>query len=197
MVICHISPIFDNWRRSRPSSSTKGQLWVTLPPFEVALAGSWASMIMNRRYKQIDKLSENTPTFCVNIVPLLRVRRKSPTLTARCCARDLTVCLNGRWFFDASSWPRSSRSFVVNGWSMVVTFFLSRVAVMPWYYYKCYSVWGSTEQRYLGVYISFYWIFTCVVLDYLNVYWFAKMVRGALKVTRSLKANGVAAPKEN
>ena len=58
---------------------------------------------------------------------------------------------------------------------------------MPTYYYKCYSVWGSQEQRNLGTLISFYWISTCTVLDAINLFWFTKIVRGAMKLTRKLK----------
>lgn len=99
-----------------------------------------------------------------------------------------TPFVNQRWFFDAVGHPRSSCSFVTNGYAMGASFFLCRIAIMPIYYYKCFSVWGSQEQRSLGGLVSFYWISTCIVLDTINVYWFAKIVRGAIKLT--LKRNG-------
>jgi len=92
-----------------------------------------------------------------------------------------------RWFLDAISYPRTSISFVVNGYLMGASFFLCRILIMPVYYYKCYSVWGTDEQRNLGFLVNFYWIFTCIVLDAINLYWFAKIVKGALKLTRKLK----------
>lgn len=98
-----------------------------------------------------------------------------------------TPFVNQRWFFDAIGYPRMSRSFVVNGYVMGASFFLCRIAIMPTYYYKCYSVWGSQEQRNLGALISFYWISTCTVLDAINLFWFTKIVRGAMKLTRKLK----------
>ncbi|KAJ7386446.1 TLC domain [Desmophyllum pertusum] len=79
-----------------------------------------------------------------------------------------TPFVNQRWFFDAISHPRSSRGFFVNGYVMGGSFFLCRIMIMPIYYYKCYSVWGTEEQRNLGVLISFYWISTCIVLDAIN-----------------------------
>ena len=59
--------------------------------------------------------------------------------------------------------------------------------MMPIYYYKCYSVWGTEEQHNLGVLINFYWISTCIVLDTINLFWFTKIVKGAMKLTRKLK----------
>ncbi|XP_078353800.1 TLC domain-containing protein 4-like [Oculina patagonica] len=98
-----------------------------------------------------------------------------------------TPFVNQRWFFDAIGHPRSSRGFVINGYLMGASFFLCRILIMPIYYYKCYSVWGTEEQKNLGFLINFYWIFTCIVLDSINLYWFVKIVRGAMKLTRKLK----------
>lgn len=92
-----------------------------------------------------------------------------------------------RWFLDAVGHPRTSRGFVVNGYLMGASFFLCRILIMPVYYYKCYSVWGTKEQWNLGFLINFYWIFTCIMLDVINLYWFAKIVKGAMKLTRKMK----------
>lgn len=92
-----------------------------------------------------------------------------------------------RWFLDAVGHPRSSRGFIINGYLMGVSFFLCRILIMPIYYYKCYSVWGTSEQRDLGILVNFFWIFTCIVLDTINLYWFVKIVKGAIKLTRKLK----------
>lgn len=98
-----------------------------------------------------------------------------------------TPFVNQRWFLDAISYPRTSGSFIINGYLMGAAFFLCRILIMPIYYYKCYSVWGSEEQRNLGFLVNFFWIFTCIVLDAINLYWFGKIVRGAMKLTRKMK----------
>ncbi|XP_022795207.1 transmembrane protein 56-like isoform X2 [Stylophora pistillata] len=98
-----------------------------------------------------------------------------------------TPFVNQRWFFDAIGHPRSSSSFVINGYVMGASFFFCRILMMPIYYYKCYLVWGSDEQQQLGALINFYWISTCIVLDIINLYWFTKIVKGAMKLTRKLK----------
>jgi len=98
-----------------------------------------------------------------------------------------TPFVNQRWFLDATGHPRTSFGFVINGYVMGASFFLCRITIMPIYYYKCFSVWGSEEQRNLGFLINFFWIFTCIVLDAINLYWFAKIVKGAMKLTRKMK----------
>lgn len=98
-----------------------------------------------------------------------------------------TPFVNQRWFFDMIGQPRTSKGWIINGYMLGVSFFLCRIAIMPMYYYNCYSFWGSQQQRALGGIISFYWISTSVVLDVINLYWFSKIVRGALKLTRKLR----------
>ena len=66
-------------------------------------------------------------------------------------------------------------------------FFLCRIVIMPIYYNNCYVAWGTKQQKELGGLISFYWISTSAVLDVINLYWFSKIVRGAMKITRNLK----------
>ena len=70
---------------------------------------------------------------------------------------------------------------------MGASFFFCRILMMPIYYYKCYLVWGSEEQLQLGALVNFFWISTCIVLDIINLYWFTKIVKGAMKLTQKLK----------
>lgn len=98
-----------------------------------------------------------------------------------------TPFVNQRWFFDAVGHQRSSSSFIINGYVMGASFFFCRILMMPIYYYKCYLVWGSEEQLQLGALINFFWISTCIVLDIINLYWFTKIVKGAMKLTQKLK----------
>lgn len=98
-----------------------------------------------------------------------------------------TPFVNQRWFFDAIGRPRTCRSSIINGYVLGVSFFLCRIVVMPMYYNSCYVAWGTQQQKELGGLVSFYWISTSVVLDVINLYWFSKIVRGAMKITRNLK----------
>lgn len=98
-----------------------------------------------------------------------------------------TPFVNQRWFFDAIGRPRTCRSPIINGYALGVSFFVCRIVVMPIYYNSCYAAWGTQQQKELGGLVSFYWISTSVVLDVINLYWFSKIVRGAVKITRNLK----------
>ncbi|KXJ10732.1 transmembrane protein 56-A [Exaiptasia diaphana] len=96
-----------------------------------------------------------------------------------------TVFVNQRWYFSVIGEPHSSRSFLINAWSMVISFFLCRIAVIPYYYYKCFIVWDTPGRRLLGVIPQTLWIFTSTVLDVLNVFWMTKMIRGGIKILKA------------
>ncbi|XP_066298253.1 TLC domain-containing protein 4-A-like [Branchiostoma lanceolatum] len=93
-----------------------------------------------------------------------------------------TPFVNNRWFLDALNHPRMSKAFVGNGLLMTGSFFLVRIAVMPIYWYKVYTVLGTEPYHRLGFGPQFCWISVCLVLDILNAVWFRKMLRGAQKL---------------
>jgi len=67
---------------------------------------------------------------------------------------------------------------------MASTFFLSRVASIPPYWYKVYSVYGSVTSRQLGV-MWYILILSCVVLDFINLFWFCRIYQGVRRAFRS------------
>ncbi|KAK3755303.1 hypothetical protein QZH41_014616, partial [Actinostola sp. cb2023] len=93
-----------------------------------------------------------------------------------------TVFVNQRWYFSIIGEPHSSRNFLINAWMMVISFFLCRIVVIPYYYYKCYIVWDTPGRRLLGVLSQTLWIFTSIVLDVLNIFWMFKMIRGGARI---------------
>lgn len=90
-----------------------------------------------------------------------------------------------RWYFSVIGEPHTSCSFLLNAWLMVISFFLCRIVVIPYYYYKCFIVWDTPERQLLGFMPQLIWIFTSCVLDVLNVFWMFKMVRGGVKILMS------------
>ena len=90
-----------------------------------------------------------------------------------------------RWFFDAVEYPRSSRLFLINGIAMAIFFFLVRVLIIPPYWLSVYAVYGTEAYRKLGL-LWYILISSCSLLDVINIYWFIKIVRGAVKVLRSV-----------
>jgi len=81
-------------------------------------------------------------------------------------------------------YPRRSRLFLLNGFAMASTFFLSRIASIPPYWYKVYSVYGSVTSHQLGV-MWYLLIFSCVVLDVINIFWFSRIFQGVRRVFRT------------
>ncbi|XP_046852175.1 TLC domain-containing protein 4-like [Xenia sp. Carnegie-2017] len=93
-----------------------------------------------------------------------------------------TPFVNQRWFYHITGQPRHSRLFVQNGIIMVFAFFLGRIVFIPYFYFKTLSVWSDPKRIALGPVVSFLWIFTTIVLDVLNIFWFFKMIQGCVKL---------------
>ncbi len=89
------------------------------------------------------------------------------------------------WFFEVLGYSKASKPNIANGVLMAVVFFLVRIAVMPVYYSRMCSVYG-TEAFYK---VSFggrsAWIFSSICLDIMNIMWMHKIARGCYKVLRS------------
>ncbi|KAG9343944.1 hypothetical protein JZ751_013332 [Albula glossodonta] len=87
-----------------------------------------------------------------------------------------------RWFFEVLSYPRTDRLVVANGVAMAVVFFLVRIAVMPPYYLRVASTFGTPAFERLGLGAQVAWITSCICLDVLNTVWMYKIARGCYKV---------------
>ena len=81
----------------------------------------------------------------------------------------------------AVGYKKDSPKFFINGILMTLVFFVVRIASIPVYWYKVYTILGEplwTVMRHF----RFIMIFTCVALDIINIFWFRKMFKGALIV---------------
>ncbi|KAL3869362.1 hypothetical protein ACJMK2_042054 [Sinanodonta woodiana] len=103
----------------------------------------------------------------------------------RLLAESSTPFVNQRWYLDTLGYPKNSKAVLINGISMLIMFFVSRILTMPWYWYRIWLVTGTEEALRLGHVMLIMYI-PCLVLDAFNVYWFYKMSRGAIKVLRSI-----------
>ncbi|KAK2183318.1 hypothetical protein NP493_315g01018 [Ridgeia piscesae] len=111
----------------------------------------------------------------------------------RLIAEFSTPFVNQRWFLDVLGYPKTSTVFLLNGIAMAVMFFLVRIASIPPYWYKVYTIYGTPPCIQLGR-IWYVLLSSCIILDLINVYWFLKIFQGARKVLRSTweKNNGTA-----
>lgn len=95
-----------------------------------------------------------------------------------------TPLVNMRWFLYASGLNKTSFYFLLNGLVMTAMFFTVRIAIIPIYWYKVYSV--SDSQLWTQMqHFRYIMIITCLILDVINIFWFKKMFRGALIVASS------------
>ena len=76
---------------------------------------------------------------------------------------------------------RHSKLYLYNGIILLVTFFLSRIATMPLYYYQMYHVYAAAQQ--LG-WLAGVIIYLGIAVDILNVYWITKLVHETQEVLR-------------
>lgn len=78
-------------------------------------------------------------------------------------------------------YQKNSFIFMSNGVAMAVTFFVVRIAVMPSYWHRVYSVYNTPAFNRLG-YIQLCMVIPCIILDIINLYWFYKICVGAYRV---------------
>lgn len=76
---------------------------------------------------------------------------------------------------------QNSKLFVVNSILMIISFFACRVYPIWWHWKVTISTHLDPEVVILPILVRAWTIFTYVVFDALNVFWFYKMSKGALK----------------
>ncbi|ESO88249.1 hypothetical protein LOTGIDRAFT_219318 [Lottia gigantea] len=101
----------------------------------------------------------------------------------RLMAEFSTPFVNQRWFLDKLKYSKTSKIFMLNGLAMTITFFFVRIAVMPTYWKRVYSVIGTESFKRLG-HISLVLVITCFILDSINLFWFYKMCQGVKRVLK-------------
>ncbi|KAJ8270324.1 hypothetical protein GJAV_G00113010 [Gymnothorax javanicus] len=100
----------------------------------------------------------------------------------RLLAEFSTPCVNQRWFFEVLGYDKSSKENLANGILMAVTFFLVRIMVMPFYYFRMYSVFGMQAVYSVSLGGRIAWILSSFCLDIMNLMWMLKIARGCCKV---------------
>ena len=78
---------------------------------------------------------------------------------------------NGRWYYIAS-------------FGMMITFFLCRIMVVPWHNYVLFTTIFSPEAAVVPWYLNLYMVVNYTAFDFLNIYWFYKMLKGGYKLLR-------------
>ncbi|KAJ8409530.1 hypothetical protein AAFF_G00229310 [Aldrovandia affinis] len=89
------------------------------------------------------------------------------------------------WFFDVLGYPKSSKPNLANGVLMAVTFFLVRIVVMPFYYGRMYSVFGTQAFDRVSRGARVAWVLSSFCLDIMNLMWMHRIGRGCFRVLHS------------
>nr|XP_002131806.1 transmembrane protein 56-B isoform X1 [Ciona intestinalis] len=114
----------------------------------------------------------------------------------RLLAEMSTPFVNIRWALSIFD-NKDSKWYFYNGLTMTFCFFISRILLMPYFYYLVYEVVFLEEYKSVSFLIHVSWISVCIVLDTMNIFWFGKMLKGITKHIRKIQkvqktSNGVA-----
>uniref|UniRef100_A0A3B1IGG8 Si:dkey-10f21.4 n=1 Tax=Astyanax mexicanus TaxID=7994 RepID=A0A3B1IGG8_ASTMX len=99
-----------------------------------------------------------------------------------------TPFVNQRCFFHVLGYHKYSKPCLFNGVAMALSFFVVRIAVIPFYYRDVYSVYGTEAFYRLPLGARSAWILCSLCLDVMNILWMRKILRGCLKVLRSSRS---------
>uniref|UniRef100_A0A6I8QGE6 TLC domain-containing protein 4 n=2 Tax=Xenopus tropicalis TaxID=8364 RepID=A0A6I8QGE6_XENTR len=100
----------------------------------------------------------------------------------RLIAEFSTPFVNQRWFFEVLGYSKYALPNMVNGVLMTISFFIVRIAVIPIYYGRVFSTFGTEAFHKLGLGAQCAWIISSVSLDIMNVMWMIKITKGCYKV---------------
>lgn len=96
-------------------------------------------------------------------------------------AEASTVFLNIRWLLVACN-RKDSPWYFYNGLMLTTAFFLSRILLAPLFYIFVYrTIYTSVYNQALTLVEHYSWTSVSLLLDFLNIVWFRRLVSGALK----------------
>lgn len=96
-----------------------------------------------------------------------------------------TPFVNLRWILQETQTPKSSKWFIVAAVGMTVTFFISRIAPIPWHWMVTISTVTDEASFVVPFHFRLWLCGSFVVLDLLNLYWMYKIVKGIVKFFRT------------
>ncbi|XP_064626469.1 TLC domain-containing protein 4-like [Lineus longissimus] len=98
----------------------------------------------------------------------------------RMAAEISTFFINIRWFLDAPlQYSKTSNVYVASGIALTISFILTRIVNIPFYYYPVYS---ECSKYSCTPAMLFWMVAPCIVLDGLGLWWFRKVVVGFKKI---------------
>ena len=112
-------------------------------------------------------------------------------LCFRLVAEMSTPFVNMRWIFHELSVKKTSKWYLTASIGMSVSFFISRILAAPFFWYKILTVLADKSAQVIPIYLRVWLVLNSALFDFLNLYWFAKIVKGAVKLFRQIKWQAV------
>ena len=99
----------------------------------------------------------------------------------RFLAEFSTPWVNLRFFLSTFE-QKNSKLYLFSSIAMLFSFFLSRIAVIPWHTYALHSALFSSDGLLVPAHLRLLMIVNFTSFDIINLFWFYKILRGAYKV---------------
>ncbi|XP_072019609.1 TLC domain-containing protein 4-B-like [Amphiura filiformis] len=160
-----------------------GRSFISQLPLAITLGYIVAdSIVMLHKFKFKDARPFLAHHFCTAVPYWFNITFGPLTYFAvfRLLAEFSTPFVNQRYFLDVLG-KKSTLGYVINGVLLTIVFFVTRIAVIPPYYREVYYVLANRSTLQLNWLYLLVWVGGSVVLDVLNVWWFRKILRGAIK----------------
>lgn len=91
-----------------------------------------------------------------------------------------TPFLNIRWFLLTLN-KKHTNFYLLNGIILIVVFFLVRIVTILPNWLIFYSLMHTPTWNAIGLHYKLICVFSCIPLDFLNIYWFGKIVNIIVK----------------
>jgi len=114
----------------------------------------------------------------------------------RLMAEFSTPFVNIRWILYAIG-LKNTRRYKINGLLMTISFFICRIFSMPFYWYFVLTNYAQPQFKAVPLSLCIFWLLLPACLDFLNLFWFRKMLMGALKAMAAPDADDSSSAKSS
>jgi len=98
-----------------------------------------------------------------------------------------TIFLNLRWALSTVN-MKKKKLYFVNGLCLTASFFLCRIMLIPIFYNQVLgTIFTSVYKASMSRFEHYSWLLMSLTLDFLNIVWFRKLMRGVFKHLESDK----------
>jgi len=168
--------------------SYEDALWGKSKIGEMTGAFTWGYMIADFLYMLVVLSPQTADAYYATLVhhfmfvicypSLLCTGAMTHLLLIRLIAEMSTPFVNMRWNLAVTG-KKSTKRYFYNGLLLLFTFFISRILLMPYVYWRFYQAKDTLGYDKLE---NIKWIFAGPILvDCLNLYWFYKIALGSIK----------------